>query len=35
MKPMAYLTVKRQRIYERRCADEDCKWDTDYYDGIH
>ncbi|KAH8271532.1 hypothetical protein KR018_004692 [Drosophila ironensis] len=29
MKPMAILTVKRQRIYERRCADEDSNNDPD------
>ncbi|KAH8275874.1 hypothetical protein KR026_009129 [Drosophila bipectinata] len=29
MKPMAYLTIKRQRIYERRCADEDSNNDAD------
>ncbi|XP_023168709.2 spondin-1 [Drosophila hydei] len=29
MKPMAILTVRRQRIYERRCADEDSNNDAD------
>ncbi|KAH8285068.1 hypothetical protein KR054_004674 [Drosophila jambulina] len=29
MKPMAILTVKRQRIYERRCADEDSNNDPE------
>ncbi|XP_017115447.1 spondin-1 [Drosophila elegans] len=29
MKPLAILTVKRQRIYERRCADEDSNNDAD------
>ncbi|XP_016981345.1 spondin-1 [Drosophila rhopaloa] len=29
MKPMAILTVKRLRIYERRCADEDSNNDPD------
>ncbi|XP_017068836.1 spondin-1 [Drosophila eugracilis] len=29
MKPLAILTVKRQRIYERRCADEDSNNDPD------
>nr|XP_016927690.1 spondin-1 [Drosophila suzukii] len=29
MKAMAILTVKRQRIYERRCADEDSNNDED------
>ncbi|XP_017002762.2 spondin-1 [Drosophila takahashii] len=29
MKHMAILTVKRQRIYERRCADEDSNNDAD------
>ncbi|XP_030554303.1 spondin-1 [Drosophila novamexicana] len=29
MKPMAVLTVRRQRIYERRCADEESNNDAD------
>ncbi|EDW74398.2 uncharacterized protein Dwil_GK21895 [Drosophila willistoni] len=29
MKPMAVLTVRRQRLYERRCADEDSNNDAE------
>lgn len=25
MKPLATLTIRRQRIYERKCEDEECK----------
>ncbi|KAH8398980.1 hypothetical protein KR222_007355 [Zaprionus bogoriensis] len=28
MKPMATLTIRRQRLYERRCLDEDCKFNS-------
>lgn len=25
MKPIGVLTVKRQRLYDRKCTDEECK----------